>query len=37
MLIELPHGLFLDLRDLVRRLCKLNVRPILAHPEDAGF
>jgi protein-tyrosine phosphatase len=36
VLIELPHGLFLDLRDLVRHLCRLNVRPILAHPERQG-
>ncbi|MGE0760351.1 MAG: tyrosine-protein phosphatase [Pirellulaceae bacterium] len=33
LLIELPHGLFLDLRDLVSEFCSLGVRPILAHPE----
>lgn len=44
LLIELPPGLFLDLRDIVRRLGKLGICPILAHPErhpellyDAGM
>src|SRR5262249_24869373 len=33
MLIELPHGLFIDLTGLTRRLMDAAVRPILAHPE----
>jgi protein-tyrosine phosphatase len=33
LLLELPAGSFLDLRDLVRRLRGLGIRPILAHPE----
>jgi protein-tyrosine phosphatase len=33
LLIELPHGLFVDLTGLVRRLVEAGVRPILAHPE----
>ncbi|OHB71776.1 MAG: hypothetical protein A2V70_04475 [Planctomycetes bacterium RBG_13_63_9] len=33
LLIELPPGLFLDLRDMVRGLRELGIRPILAHPE----
>jgi protein-tyrosine phosphatase len=33
LLIELPHGLFVDLTGLVRRLVDQGVRPILAHPE----
>jgi protein-tyrosine phosphatase len=33
LLIELPHGLFLDLGELVRNFRALGVRPILAHPE----
>jgi protein-tyrosine phosphatase len=33
LLIELPHGLFVDLTALVRRLVEAGVRPILAHPE----
>jgi protein-tyrosine phosphatase len=33
ILIELPHGVFLDLRDLVSEFVDLGVRPILAHPE----
>jgi protein-tyrosine phosphatase len=33
LLIELPHGLFLDLVQLVRNFRSLGVRPILAHPE----
>jgi protein-tyrosine phosphatase len=33
LLMELPHGLFVDLRHTVVRLMELGVRPILAHPE----
>src|SRR5262249_47525114 len=33
MLVELPHGLFLDLTELVKSLRALGVRPVLAHPE----
>jgi protein-tyrosine phosphatase len=33
LLIELPHGLFIDLTGLTRRLVEVGVRPILAHPE----
>lgn len=33
LLIEMPHGLFVDLRDIVARLQQAEVRPILAHPE----
>jgi protein-tyrosine phosphatase len=33
LLIEMPHGCFLDLEDTVRGLVARGVRPILAHPE----
>ena len=33
LLVELPHGLFLDLTEMVKGLRALGVRPILAHPE----
>lgn len=33
LLIEMPHGVFLDIRDLVAELVAAGVRPILAHPE----
>jgi protein-tyrosine phosphatase len=33
LLIELPHGFFLDLRNLVRALHGHGIRPVLAHPE----
>lgn len=33
LLIELPSGVFLDLRDLVVQLVRRGVTPILAHPE----
>ena len=33
LMIEMPPGLFIDLRDTVGRLRALRVRPILAHPE----
>ena len=33
LLIELPHGLFVDLTGLTHRLMDAGVRPILAHPE----
>jgi len=33
LLIELPTGVFLDLREMVRRFGQLGVRLILAHPE----
>src|SRR5579859_3505167 len=32
LLIELPHGLYVELRELVRRLVHCGIRPILAHP-----
>lgn len=35
MLIELPHGIFIDLRDIVAGLIERNIRPILAHPEQS--
>jgi protein-tyrosine phosphatase len=34
MLIEFPHGLFVDLRELVYDLTQRGIRPILAHPEQ---
>lgn len=33
LLIEFPHGVFIDLTPLVQRLCSVGVRPILAHAE----
>src|SRR5437660_266867 len=33
VLIELPHGLFVDLNHTVQSLLFAGVRPILAHPE----
>ena len=33
LLLEMPHGLFVDLRDIVVRLREAGVRIILAHPE----
>jgi protein-tyrosine phosphatase len=33
LLLEMPHGLVLDVRDLVARLAEQGVRVILAHPE----
>jgi len=33
LLVELPSGMFLDLRGMVTRLLGLGVRPILVHPE----
>lgn len=33
LLLEMPHGLFVDLRETVKGLRRLGVRPILAHPE----
>ncbi len=33
LLVEMPHGLFVDLRPAVRQLTALGVRLILAHPE----
>jgi protein-tyrosine phosphatase len=33
LLVEMPHGLFVDLRPAVRRLAAAGVRVILAHPE----
>jgi protein-tyrosine phosphatase len=33
LLIEMPHGVFLDIRDLVTELMEAGLRPILAHPE----
>jgi protein-tyrosine phosphatase len=35
MLIELPHGVFIDLRDIIANLIQRNIRPILAHPEQS--
>lgn len=34
-LIEFPHGVFLDLREIIYRLIELGIRPILAHPEQS--
>jgi protein-tyrosine phosphatase len=33
LLLEMPHGLVVDLRDTVASLVRSGVRPILAHPE----
>jgi protein-tyrosine phosphatase len=33
LLLEMPHGLFVDLTETVVSLCQAGVRPILAHPE----
>jgi len=33
LLVEMPHRLFVDLRDIVRGLGQYNLRVILAHPE----
>jgi protein-tyrosine phosphatase len=33
LLLELPHNLFLDLRQTVKELSAVGLRPILAHPE----
>jgi protein-tyrosine phosphatase len=33
LLLEMPHGLFVDLRPLLRRLRERSLRVILAHPE----
>jgi protein-tyrosine phosphatase len=33
LLIELPPGVLVDFGDLIRRVARLGVRPILAHPE----
>lgn len=33
MLVEMPHGMFVDLRAIVVQLRELGIRPILAHPE----
>jgi protein-tyrosine phosphatase len=33
LLLEMPHGIFVDLVPLVKRLRACGVRPILAHPE----
>lgn len=33
LLVEMPHGLFVDLRGAVRQLGRAGVRVILAHPE----
>lgn len=35
LLLEMPHGLFVDLRPMVRCLRDRGIRPILAHPERA--
>jgi protein-tyrosine phosphatase len=35
MLIELPHGIFIDLRETVSGLVQRGIRPILAHPEQS--
>jgi protein-tyrosine phosphatase len=34
LLIELPHGLYVDLREIVYGLVQRGIRPILAHPEQ---
>ena len=36
MLLEMPHGVFADLRPLVRSLKAAGIRLILAHPELLG-
>ena len=33
MLLEMPHGVFVDLIPTVKSLRKMGIRPILAHPE----
>src|SRR5262249_44054234 len=33
LLMEMPHGLFVDLHGIVRRLREQDVRIVLAHPE----
>lgn len=33
LLIEMPQGLFVDLRSIIQGLQEVRVRPILAHPE----
>lgn len=33
MLLEMPHGVFVDLMPTVKSLGNLGIRPILAHPE----
>jgi len=33
LLLEMPHGLFVDLRSLIRDLAERGLRAILAHPE----
>jgi protein-tyrosine phosphatase len=33
LLIEMPHALYVDLREIVGRLRQAGIRPILAHPE----
>jgi protein-tyrosine phosphatase len=35
LLIEFPHGIFIDLREQVYELMQRGVRPILAHPEQS--
>jgi len=35
ILIEFPHGLFVDLREIVSGLVQRGIRPILAHPEQS--
>jgi protein-tyrosine phosphatase len=35
MLIEFPHGLFIDLREIISGLIQRGIRPILAHPEQS--
>lgn len=34
MLIEFPHGIYIDLRESVYMLMQMGIRPILAHPEQ---
>lgn len=33
LLLEMPHNVFVDLRNIVRRLVEKGVRTVLAHPE----
>jgi len=33
LLVEMPHGLFIDLRAIIKGLREAGVRPIIAHPE----
>ncbi len=34
LFIEMPHGMFIDLRDCIMSMAQYGLRPILAHPEQ---